>query len=196
MEDKSNGTNQGGPTQRASALAALNSAFTSPSGAKSAAAWRPSGRGQGSQRAAAVAALSSVLTAEKKRSPEASPARSSRSPPAEASQPVSEAVDSNESSEVKDTEIVELVSETNGDESEPNPGAEQDEDGSESSQSTFSYEQLKAKSNSPVTGIDFKRREAYLSDEEFLAVLGMTKEAFYKLPKWKQDVHKKKVDLF
>lgn len=38
--------------------------------------------------------------------------------------------------------------------------------------------------------------QAYLSDEEFESVLGMTKEAFYKVPKWKQDVHKKKVDLF
>lgn len=38
--------------------------------------------------------------------------------------------------------------------------------------------------------------QAYLSDEEFESVLGMTKEAFYKVPKWKQDVHKRKVDLF
>ncbi|KAL8240166.1 hypothetical protein R6Q59_013521 [Mikania micrantha] len=45
-------------------------------------------------------------------------------------------------------------------------------------------------------GIDFKRREAYLSAEEFEAVLGMTKDAFYKIPKWKQDMMKKKVDLF
>ena len=45
-------------------------------------------------------------------------------------------------------------------------------------------------------GIDFKRREAYLSDEEFQSVLGMNKEAFYKLPKWKQDMNKRKVDLF
>lgn len=38
--------------------------------------------------------------------------------------------------------------------------------------------------------------QAYLSDEEFQAVLGMVEEAFYKLPKWKQDMLKKKVDLF
>ncbi|CAK9183963.1 unnamed protein product [Ilex paraguariensis] len=208
VENKSNGTNQGGPTQRASALAALNSAFSSSPGPKSTVARRPSGAGQGSQRAAAVAALSSVLSAEQKRSPEASPAQSSRSLPAEASHPVetrsenavSEVVDSNESLEVKETEtvtdIVEHVSEVNGDESGPKPEAEQDENGSESTQSMFIYEQLKAKSDNPVTGIDFKRREAYLSNEEFQAVLGMTKEAFYKLPKWKQDMHKRKVDLF
>lgn len=78
---KSNGSNQGGPTQRASALAALSSAFNPSSATKSGSAQRPSSTGQGSQRAAAVAALSSVLTAEKhNRSPESSPARSNRSP--------------------------------------------------------------------------------------------------------------------
>ena len=87
QSDKSNGSNQGGPTQRASALAALSSAFNSSSGARSTSASRLSGASQGSQRAAAVAALSQVLTAEKKQSPEVSPARPSRSPPVEASPP-------------------------------------------------------------------------------------------------------------
>lgn len=79
--DKSNGSNQG-HRQRAEALAALNSAFTSSSGTKTTAP-RPSATGQGSQRAAAVAALSSVLTAEKKQSPDASPTPSISSPPPE-----------------------------------------------------------------------------------------------------------------
>lgn len=71
-----NGLNQGGPRQRAEALAALNNAFNSSSGTKTFTP-RPAGRGQGSQRAAAVAALSSVLTAEKKKqSPDASPVAS------------------------------------------------------------------------------------------------------------------------
>lgn len=92
-QEKSNGSNNGGPTQRASALAALNSAFSSSSpkatstprsGGKSQGS---GGKSQGSQRAAAVAALSNVLTAEKKGSTEGSPARPSRSPPAEASPP-------------------------------------------------------------------------------------------------------------
>ncbi|MBA0552286.1 hypothetical protein Golob_023112, partial [Gossypium lobatum] len=65
VEDRSNG-NQGGPTQRASALAALSSAFN-PSSASKASTPKPSSTSQGSQRAAAVAALSSVLTAEKKK---------------------------------------------------------------------------------------------------------------------------------
>ena len=77
MQDRSNGSNQGGPTQRASALAALSSAFNSSPGTKTTAP-KSSGIGQGSQRAAAVAALSSVLTAEKK-TPETSPSRSPHS---------------------------------------------------------------------------------------------------------------------
>ncbi|KAM3338414.1 villin-2 isoform X1 [Capsicum galapagoense] len=206
-QQRSNGS--GGPTQRASALAALNSAFSSPSPPKSSSAPRPAGASSASQRAAAIAALSGVLTAEKKQSSESgspvqsnrsSPVRSSRSSPvrsvdsgpaAESDLSTAEVQDSEKASEPK--EIVEPA-EING--SEPKPELEQDEGGNESGQAIFSYEQLKAKSVNPVTGIDFKRREAYLSDEEFLSVLGMQKEAFYKLPKWKQDMHKRKVDLF
>jgi len=202
--DKSNGSSQGGPTQRASALAALSTAFKPSSGTRSGGTPRSSGTSQGSQRAAAVAALSQVLTAEKKRSPESSPARSNRSPPSEASPPagtksenaLSEVANSAEDSEVKDTVADETLLESNGNDLESKQEAEQDENGSETNQSTFSYEQLKAHSENPVTGIDFKRREAYLSDEEFQTVFRVTKEAFYKLPKWKQDMQKKKFDLF
>lgn len=205
-QDRSNGSNQGGPTQRASAMAALTSAFRPSSGNRTTAP-RPSGRGQGSsQRAAAVAALSSVLTAEtKKRSPDASPSRSSRSPPPPESSPsaaiksemaVSETEDSQGVSDANDNEGAAAVPESNGEDSAPKREEQQDDIGTEAGQSTFSYDQLKAKSENPVTGIDFKRREAYLSDEEFQTVLGMTKDAFYKLPKWKQDMTKKKVDLF
>ena len=71
-----NSLNQGGPRQRAEALAALNSAFSSSTGTKVVTP-RKSPRGQGSQRAAAVAALSNVLTAEKKKqSPDGSPVAS------------------------------------------------------------------------------------------------------------------------
>ncbi|KAK4371484.1 hypothetical protein RND71_010959 [Anisodus tanguticus] len=199
---------RGGPTQRASALAALNSAFSSPSPPKSSSAPRPAGASSASQRAAAIAALSGVLTAEKKQSSEggspvrsnrSSPVRSTRSSPvrsvdsgpAESDLSTAEVQDSEKASEPK--EIVEPA-ETNGSELKPEP--EQVEGGNESGQAIFSYEQLKAKSDNPVTGIDFKRREAYLSDEEFVSVLGMKKEAFYKLPKWKQDMNKRKVDLF
>ncbi|KAI3772617.1 hypothetical protein L6452_03807 [Arctium lappa] len=198
-QDKSNG-NQGGPTQRASALAALNSAFKSSPTAKSSAS--PKVPSRGSQRAAAVAALSSVLTAEKKGSSDASPVRPSRSPPSEGGSPAiakseepSDGLESNEGSEAG-TGTFEPIQETNGEDSAPKLTTDESECVSVDSQSTFSYEQLRAKSENPVTGIDFKRREAYLSGEEFVAVLGMTKEAFYKIPKWKQDMMKKKVDLF
>ncbi|KAK6945290.1 Villin headpiece [Dillenia turbinata] len=203
--DKSNGSNQGGPTQRASALAALNSAFSSPSAIRTTSGPRASGANQGSQRAAAVAALSSMLTAEKKKhSPDASPTRArnsgtGNSPVAPRKSDVAspESEPSQEASEVKEEDAVEFVSESNGVDSEPKPEPEQElETTSESSLSTFTYDQLKTNSDSLVTGIDFKRREAYLSDGEFQTVFGMTKEAFYKLPKWKQDMQKKKVFLF
>ncbi|KAF3974890.1 hypothetical protein CMV_001831 [Castanea mollissima] len=197
VEDKSNGSNQG-PRQRAEALAALNSAFNSSPGAKISAP-RPSGRGQGSQRAAAVAALSSVLTAEKKS--DESPTRSSSSPPPETSSPEtksendrSDSEGPQEVAEIKESEEVAPRSESNGGDSEPKQETVQENDSG--SGRTFSYDQLKAKSDNPVTGIDFKRREAYLSDEEFMSVFGITKEAFNKLPRWKQDMQKKKVDLF
>ncbi|KAK9987458.1 hypothetical protein SO802_032409 [Lithocarpus litseifolius] len=198
VEDKSNGSNQG-PRQRAEALAALNSAFNSSPGAKTSAP-RPSGRGQGSQRAAAVAALSSVLTAEKKS--DESPTRSSSSPPPETNSPAetksendqSESEGPQEVAEIKESEEVAPRSESNGGNSETKQETVQENDSG--SGRTFSYNQLKAKSDNPVTGIDFKRREAYLSDEEFQSVFGITKEAFNKLPRWKQDMQKKKVDLF
>lgn len=85
LQDKSNGSSEGGPRQRAEALAALTSAFNSSSVSKPSPP-KPSGTSQGSQRAAAVAALSSVLTAEKK-SPDTSPVKSSRSPPRKSSPP-------------------------------------------------------------------------------------------------------------
>ncbi|KAK8476300.1 hypothetical protein V6N11_074273, partial [Hibiscus sabdariffa] len=69
-------------------------------------------------------------------------------------------------------------------------------DGNVSQNCTYSYDQLKSKSENPATGIDLKRRETYLSEEEFETVFGMTKEAFYKMPKWKQDGKKREVDLF
>ncbi|WJX78432.1 Villin-3 [Trifolium repens] len=199
--DKLNSLNQGGHRQRAEALAALNSAFSSSSGTKPVTP-RKSPRGQGSQRAAAVAALSNVLTAEKKtHSPDSSPVATS-SPVVESSpfDAKSESVPSEsegreEVTETKETE--EPASET-GSNGNSESKQENVEDGSDSqnSQSVFSYEQLKAKSGSHLSGVDLKRREAYLSDQEFETVFAMTKEAFNKLPRWKQDMLKRKFDLF
>lgn len=199
--DKLNSLNQGGHRQRAEALAALNSAFSSSSGTKPVTP-RKSPRGQGSQRAAAVAALSNVLTAEKKtHSPDSSPVATS-SPVVESSpfdakseSGPSESEGREEVTETKETE--EPASET-GSNGNSESKQENVEDGSDSqnSQSVFSYEQLKAKSGSHLSGVDLKRREAYLSDQEFETVFAMTKEAFNKLPRWKQDMLKRKFDLF
>nr|XP_043638185.1 villin-2-like [Erigeron canadensis] len=102
----------------------------------------------------------------------------------------------NEGSEAtNETETSEPTLETNEQESSTKETDETEKD-CENSQSSYTYEQLKAKSTNPVTGIDYKKREAYLSDEEFEDVFNMTKEAFYKLPRWKQDQLKRKVDLF
>lgn len=66
-----------------------------------------------------------------------------------------------ESKEVKEkeTKTVDTVSEANSDDSESKPEVAEEENGSDCNQSIFAYEQLRAKSQNPVTGIDFKRRE-------------------------------------
>ncbi|KAI3830148.1 hypothetical protein L1987_04282 [Smallanthus sonchifolius] len=70
--NESHGNQGGGATQRASALAALNSTFNAPGGGgKGPAAAK--GSSAGSQRRAAVAALSGVLTDEKAKVDEPSP---------------------------------------------------------------------------------------------------------------------------
>ncbi|KNA10108.1 hypothetical protein SOVF_147420 [Spinacia oleracea] len=199
--NKSNGS--GGATQRASALAALSSALNPSSENKptAAATPKPVNTSGGSQRAAALAALSSALTAEK--TPDVSPGRSARSPSPPASTPPAQKetelsppeVTEESPEEVQETGSVDPAPERN-EESVSKDDTEQEDYISGSTQSTFSYEQLRARSENPVTGIDFKRREAYLSEEEFLSVFGVTKEAFNKLPRWKQDMQKKKFDLF
>lgn len=201
--EKSNNANQSGPTQRASALAALSSAF-SPSSTSRATSPKPvrSSKG-GSQRAAAVAALSSVLTAEQKKAQsEASSGRYSRTSSPDSTPDESFKIET-AGSELEDPfEVLGLkeTTEMDGSESESNGRvADANQDSSiddNNGEKTFSYERLKAKSRKPVIGIDYKRREAYLSDEDFQTVLGMTKEAFYQQPKWKQDMQKRKVDLF
>ncbi|KAJ6756287.1 VILLIN-3-LIKE ISOFORM X1 [Salix purpurea] len=203
VEERSNG-NQGGPTQRASALAALSSAFN-PSSGKPSHLDRSNGSNQGgtTQRASALAALSSAF----KSSPGSkttTPKPIRNRPPSETNLPaevksetLSEAEGSEGAVEIKELEETASVSESNGGEdSERKQDTEQEEIDDGNSQSTFCYDQLKAHSDNPVKGIDFKRREAYLSGEEFQTIFGVAKEAFYKMPKWKQDMQKKKFDLF
>ncbi|KAB1210699.1 Villin-1, partial [Morella rubra] len=60
----------------------------------------------------------------------------------------------------------------------------------------YPYERLKVTCKDPVADIDVTKREAYLSEEDFQEKFGMTKGAFYKLPKWRQNKLKMSVDLF
>ncbi|KAK4792114.1 hypothetical protein SAY86_022549 [Trapa natans] len=60
----------------------------------------------------------------------------------------------------------------------------------------YPYERLKTTTTDPVTDIDVTKRETYLSSAEFKAKFGMTKEAFYKLPKWRQNKLKMALLLF
>ncbi|XP_042448781.1 villin-2-like [Zingiber officinale] len=202
LESKSSAVNHDGPRQRASALAALSSAFN-PSSTKITSS-KSSRSGQGSQRAAAVAALSSVLTAEQKKGEsETLTARFNRNESSDPTGTVDDSVktesvgsdlgDSVELSAEKETMDDDAsVSQSNGAEA----AVQDPETGTNGDETTFSYERLKTKSSNPVHGIDYKQREAYLSDAEFETVLGMTKEAFYRQPKWKQDMQKRKLDLF
>ncbi|XP_039813636.1 villin-2-like [Panicum virgatum] len=190
-----------GPTQRASALAALSNAFN-PSSKPKTPTPPPSRSGQGSQRAAAVAALSSVLTAEQSGSSENLRAKASSTADktdvdrvvitqSGASSPQSEAGESSVFHQEKD--VVEgAPSEADGAEAE----APEEETTENVGEATFSYDRLITKSTDPVRGIDYKRREAYLSDSEFQTVFGMTKDAFYQQPNWKQELQKRKADLF
>ncbi|PKU77192.1 Villin-2 [Dendrobium catenatum] len=196
-KDKSNNASQSGPTQRASALAALSSAFNPHSQSKPTNPIPARSTKGSSQRAAAVAALSSVLTAEQKKAQvEGSARRFGRNSPP----------DSNATGSFKEETASSVVwdpaedSAENADVSQSNDvNSEENQDtvvGENADENTYSYERLKAKSRKPVTGIDYKQREAYLSDEEFQTVFGMTKQAFYQQPKWKQDMQKRKFDLF
>lgn len=47
-----------------------------------------------------------------------------------------------------------------------------------------------------IDSFSFNWLQTYLSDEEFKTVFGLTKETFYQQPKWKQDMQKRKLDLF
>lgn len=60
----------------------------------------------------------------------------------------------------------------------------------------YPYDRLRTSSTDPVTAIDQTRREVYLSSAEFREKFGMTKEAFAKLPKWKQTRLKITLQLF
>ena len=60
---------------------------------------------------------------------------------------------------------------------------------------TYSYEELKADVNLP-NAVDRKRKERYLSDDEFERVLGSSRKEFAALRPWKQQALKKAAGLY
>ncbi|KVI01420.1 Gelsolin domain-containing protein [Cynara cardunculus var. scolymus] len=60
----------------------------------------------------------------------------------------------------------------------------------------YPYERLTTSSADPAADIDILKRETYLSSAEFRMKFGMTKNSFYKLPRWKQNKLKMTLQLF
>ena len=57
----------------------------------------------------------------------------------------------------------------------------------------FTYEEIKGKFPEGIKG---NMKEWYMTDEEFEKVMGMNKDKYKELKKWKQEDIKKKVGLF
>ncbi|GMH23742.1 hypothetical protein Nepgr_025585 [Nepenthes gracilis] len=74
--------------------------------------------------------------------------------------------------------------------------AKEDEAEDEEGLLIYPYVRLVTTTADPVTEIDVTERETYLSAAEFKEKFGMTKDAFYKLPKWKQNKLKMAMRLF
>ncbi|XP_021724968.1 villin-4-like [Chenopodium quinoa] len=74
--------------------------------------------------------------------------------------------------------------------------SKEDEAEDEEGLTIYPYERLKTISTDPISDIDVTKRETYLSAAEFKEKFGMAKEAFYKLPKWKQNKLKMALHLF
>nr|CAH8851655.1 unnamed protein product [Trichobilharzia regenti] len=59
----------------------------------------------------------------------------------------------------------------------------------------YPYEVLKASSNQPLKGVDRTQLECHLSADEFEQLFKMSPQAFQRLPEWKRNDLKKKLDL-
>lgn len=73
---------------------------------------------------------------------------------------------------------------------------EQDLDREDNRPQLFRYQDLVTTNYKLPRGIDKTKLETYLSEEEFENVFSMTREEFYRLPKWKQQARKKEALLF
>ncbi|XP_071742121.1 villin-5-like isoform X3 [Rutidosis leptorrhynchoides] len=60
----------------------------------------------------------------------------------------------------------------------------------------YPYDRITTSSTNPAPDIDVTKREVYLSKAEFKEKFNMTKEAFNKMPKWRQNKMKISLNLF
>ncbi|KAL9442373.1 hypothetical protein AB3S75_020806 [Citrus x aurantiifolia] len=134
-------------------------------------------------KSAAIAALSASFEKTPPREPIIPKSiRAKASPEPTNSKPESNSKENSMSSRIESLTIQEDVKE----------GDAEDEEGLP----IYPYERLKITSTDPITEIDVTKRETYLSSEEFRENFGMKKDAFYKLPKWKQNKLKMALQLF
>ncbi|XP_066345809.1 villin-4-like [Miscanthus floridulus] len=75
-------------------------------------------------------------------------------------------------------------------------GANENEQEDDEGRTIYPYERLTTTAEDPAPDIDLTKREAYLSSAEFNDKFNMTRAAFYKLPKWKQNKLKSGAQLF
>ncbi|KAI3830341.1 hypothetical protein MKW92_030870 [Papaver armeniacum] len=132
-------------------------------------------------RSAAIAALTASFEQPAPPSPASAPSRIPKPKPSPET-PKSEPNSNSMSSRIEALTIQEDVKEDEAEDEEGLP--------------IYPYERLKVFSTDPVTDIDVTKRETYLSSEEFREKFGMAKDAFYKLPKWKQNKLKMALQLF
>ena len=86
-----------------------------------------------------------------------------------------------------------LVGEVKG--KEPPPNAMLAPSRSKSGRNTWPYEQLRTGVAWPP-GVGADERERWLSNAEFEAVLGVSREAWEKMPRWKRSTIRREADIF
>ncbi|XP_022729474.1 villin-4-like [Durio zibethinus] len=133
-------------------------------------------------KSAAIAALSATFERPPSARETIIPRSVKVSPPAPKSTPEPNSKENSMSSRLESLTIQEDVKEDEAEDEEGLP--------------IYPYERLKITSTDPVSEIDATKRETYLSSEEFKEKFGMKKDAFYKLPKWKQNKLKMALQLF
>ncbi|GLJ10579.1 hypothetical protein SUGI_0131030 [Cryptomeria japonica] len=202
ISDNSNGVRKGVATQKSAALAALSSAFTSTNREKNLtkvtrASFKP-------QSSAATGASPMTLSVQLEINSPANP--TAEVADEKVSVTISEKVetsitedaeskltDSEGSATENGTKLKGSVSDAHVQGISKDAETKPEEDGFSG---TYSYERLKSKSTNPAPGVNPRKRESYLTPEEFQKIFKMDQKTFYEQPKWKQQRQKKAVDLF